>query len=184
MQPDTRLTSQAPLYASHQAGGHYFNPWDQRSPRLLDLLRWMLGPNPYDKRAPPCVPVVPNDGAYLADPGAPDSITWVGHATFAVQDGGEVFLTDPHWGARALLPRRHSPPGIPLAAVPPHAFAVLSHNHYDHLDAWTAARLPPGVDWHVPLGLASRLRRRQPRPPPPVRDLDCWQSVRPPPWPA
>ena len=51
-------------------------------------------------------------------------------------DTGEVFLTDPHWGPRALLPARKSPPGIPLAAVPPHACALLSHNHYDHLDAW------------------------------------------------
>ena len=54
---------------------------------------------------------------------------------------------------RALLPRRRSPPGIPLAAVPATACAVVSHNHYDHLDAWTVERLPAGVRWFVPLGL-------------------------------
>jgi N-acyl-phosphatidylethanolamine-hydrolysing phospholipase D len=180
MPTDTRLAWQASsLHAPHQARGRYFNPWGQPSTGLLDVLRWKLGPNPYDKRSPPCVPVVANDGAYLADPGAPDSITWVGHATFAVQDGGDVFLTDPHWGKRALLPRRRSPPGIPLAAVPAHAFTVISHNHYDHLDAWTVARLPPGVDWHAPLGLAGWLRRHgRAAEPPAVRELDWWQSVR------
>ena len=189
MQTDTRPTWQAALYAPHRAQGLYFNPWGQTSRGLRDLLRWKLGHNPYDKRRAPCVPVVPNDGAYLADPGAPDSITWVGHATFAIQDGGEVFLTDPHWGARALLPRRHAPPGIPLAAVPARAFAVISHNHYDHLDAWTVARLPPGVEWHAPLGLAGWLRRRQARrgaagdgrpagEPAAVHELDWWQSIR------
>jgi len=167
------------LYAPHLARGRYFNPWRPATARRLDLLRWKLRRNPYDKRRPPRVPVVSNDGTYLADTGAPDSITWIGHSTFAVQDGGEVFLTDPHWGPRALLPRRHSPPGVPIAAVPAHAFAVLSHNHYDHLDAWTVTRLPPGVEWYVPLGLGSWLRRHgRPAGERTVRELDWWQSVR------
>ncbi|MBV8202593.1 MAG: hypothetical protein JOZ15_18405, partial [Acidobacteria bacterium] len=73
-----------PLYAVHRADGLFFNPWGQPSRGLRDLLRWQLEPNPYDKRSPPRVPAVTNDGAYLGDPGAPDSITWVGHATLAV----------------------------------------------------------------------------------------------------
>ena len=109
------------------------------------MLRWKLGHNPYDKSA---VAARTAGGqrrrATWRIPRAPDSITWVGHSTFAVQDGGEVFLTDPHWGPRALLPRRRSPPGIPLAAVPSHAFAVLSHNHYDHLDAWSRGAAAAG----------------------------------------
>jgi N-acyl-phosphatidylethanolamine-hydrolysing phospholipase D len=64
--------------------------------------------------------------------------------------------------------------------VPPHAFAVLSHNHYDHLDAWTVAHLPP-IPWFVPLGLGPWLRRRlggPTVPTPPIVELDWWQSVR------
>ena len=53
-------------------------------------------------------------------------MTWVGHSTFAVQDEGDVFLTDPHWGPRALVPPRLTPPGIPLSSVPEDAFAVLN----------------------------------------------------------
>ena len=139
------------------------------------MLRWKLGKNPYDKKRPLDIPVVANDGAYLKDGGQPPSATWVGHSTFAVQDGGDVVLTDPHWGARALLPRRLSPPGIPLASIPESAFAVLSHNHYDHLDAWTVRQLPAAMPWFVPLGLAKWFRgqgRRQ------VVELDWWQSAR------
>jgi N-acyl-phosphatidylethanolamine-hydrolysing phospholipase D len=179
--PAPGLPASAPLHAPHQEQGRFFNPWRRPSMRRLDLLRWKFARNPYDKRSPARVPAVANDGAYLSDAGAGDSLTWVGHSTFAVQDGGEVFLTDPHWGPRALLPRRHQPPGVPLAAVPGQGFAVLSHNHYDHLDAWTVGQLPPGLDWYVPLGLGRALRRRRRRAAgelPAVTELDWWQSVR------
>jgi L-ascorbate metabolism protein UlaG (beta-lactamase superfamily) len=146
---------------------------------LREVLRWQLGKNPYDKRQPLHVPVVANDGGYLASSAEPPSVTWVGHSTFAIQDGGEVFLTDPHWGPRALLPARKSPPGIPLAAVPPHACALLSHNHYDHLDAWTVARLPEGVRWFVPRGVGRWFQgRRSKGPSPGITELDWWESAR------
>ncbi|MES1245107.1 MAG: MBL fold metallo-hydrolase [Acidobacteriota bacterium] len=163
------------LYAPHFAGGRFFNPWQRFETRLRDVLKWQLaGKAPYDRKAQLQIPVVENDGAYLKDRGQPDSVTWVGHSTFAVQDGGDVFLTDPHWGPRALVPPRLSPPGIPLSAVPPDAFAVLSHNHYDHMDAWTVKRLPGSVPWFVPLGLGRWFRSRNVA----VTELDWWQSVR------
>jgi N-acyl-phosphatidylethanolamine-hydrolysing phospholipase D len=163
------------LYAPHGEPGRFFNPWGQFPNRRTDVLRWKLGGNPYDKSAPPQVPVVANDGAYLKDRNQPASVTWVGHSTFAIHDGGDVLLTDPHWGARALVPRRLTPPGIPLEAVPADAFAILSHNHYDHLDSWTVRRLPETVRWFVPLGLAAWFRRKgRPR----VVELDWWQSAR------
>ena len=121
--------------------------------------------------------MVANDGAYLGRRDEPPSATWVGHATFAVQDAGDVFLTDPHWGPRALIPPRQSPPGIPLSAVTGSAapaFVILSHNHYDHLDAWTVKRLPPAIPWFAPLGLGAWLRRHGRQ----ATELDWWQSVR------
>jgi N-acyl-phosphatidylethanolamine-hydrolysing phospholipase D len=163
------------LYAPHGEPGHFFCPWAPFESRFSDLLRWKLaGKGPYDRKTPPRVPVVANDGAYLKDKEQPPSVTWVGHSTFAVQDGGDVFLTDPHWGARALLPPRLSPPGIPLEAVPAGAFAVLSHNHYDHMDAWTIERLPAGVRWFVPLGLGAWFRKRGRQ----AVEVDWWQNVR------
>jgi N-acyl-phosphatidylethanolamine-hydrolysing phospholipase D len=64
---------------------------------------------------------------------------------------------------------------VPLSAVPSHAFAVLSHNHYDHLDAYTVDRLPAELPWFVPLGLAKWFRQRgRDR----VVELGWWQSAR------
>jgi N-acyl-phosphatidylethanolamine-hydrolysing phospholipase D len=162
------------LYAPHGAPGHFFNPWAPFKNRRLQVLQWKLGKNPYDKSAPPQVPVMANDGRYLKDKGQPSSVTWVGHSTFAVQDGGDVFLTDPHFGRRALIPARLTPPGIPLETVPAEAFAVLSHNHYDHMDEWTVRHLPETLSWFVPLGLGAWFRKRGRQ----VMEMDWWQSAR------
>ncbi|HYG63157.1 MAG TPA: MBL fold metallo-hydrolase [Thermoanaerobaculia bacterium] len=176
MHSANKIPDPALLYAPHGEPGRFFCPWQPFNTGLLDVLRWKLkGKGPYDRKTPPCVPVVENDGAYLKDGGAPPSVTWVGHSSFAIHDGGDVVLTDPHWGARALLPPRLSPPGIPLAAIPPGAFAVLSHNHYDHLDAWTVRQLPADLPWYVPLGLGTWFRSRDRTR---VTELDWWQSVR------
>ena len=162
------------LYAPHGAPGHFFNPWAPFKNRRLQVLQWKLGKNPYDKSVPPRVPVVANDGGYLKDREQPPSVTWVGHSTFAVQEGGDVFLTDPHFGRRALIPARLTPPGIPLEAVPAEAFAVLSHNHYDHMDAWTVRHLPETLSWFVPLGLGAWFRKQGRQ----AVEMDWWQSVR------
>jgi hypothetical protein len=148
------------LYAPHRRPGTFFNrgaffnPWERFSLPPWAVLRWWLSPNRYDRGDPPQVPSVPWDGRRLGE--RPEAaVTWVGHATFAIEDGGGgVALTDPHFGRRALLPRRHLPPGLPLAAVPEEAVAVLSHNHYDHLDLLDGAPAA-GLD---PLVRAPRAR--------------------------
>ncbi|MFL6197456.1 MAG: MBL fold metallo-hydrolase [Thermoanaerobaculia bacterium] len=162
------------LYAPHGEPGRFFNPWAPFNNSLAMVLRWQLGKKEYDKSGPIHVPVVANDGAYLKDRGQRDSVTWIGHSSFAVQDGGEVFLADPHFGKRALVPPRVSPPGIPIGAVPGDAFAVLSHNHYDHLDDWTVRHLPETIQWFVPLGLGAWFQKRGRR----VVEMDWWRSVR------
>jgi L-ascorbate metabolism protein UlaG (beta-lactamase superfamily) len=162
------------LRAPHFANGRFFNPWGVGKATFRDLVRWkLLSRNRYDKGRPPRVPRVANDGAALRRRADTPEATWVGHATFALQDGLEVLLTDPHFGPRALLPRRCEAPGLPLVAIPDRAVAVLSHNHYDHLDRWTLARLPKGIAWRVPLGLGQFVRRFGFAD---VEELDWWQS--------
>jgi len=163
------------LRAPHRdADGAYFNPWDSRRTSFLDVLRWQLSRNAYDKSAKPLIPRLENDGSSLAEPNAPAELTWVGHATFAIHEGDDVVLTDPHFGERALLVKRRTPPGIPLASVPGNAFAVISHSHYDHLDADTVEALPASVGWYVPLGLGDFFRDRGRSD---VTELDWWQSA-------
>ena len=166
----------ADLWTEHGEVGGFFNPWRRDPKTLWGMLRWQLfSRNPYDKSQPLDVPSVPNDGRYLKGFHNPPSVTWVGHATFAIHDGDDVILTDPHFGKRAVIPARKQPPGIPLSSVPDDAFAVISHNHYDHLDAYTVDALPPTVEWYVGLGMAQWFRDRGRER---VVELDWWQSAR------
>jgi N-acyl-phosphatidylethanolamine-hydrolysing phospholipase D len=164
------------LHAPHVEDGRFFNPWERMPDTGWKALRWwLIDRNPFDKSRPPRVPRVTNAGAYLSDPAAAPSLTWVGHATLAIHDGADVVLTDPHFGERAFWPRRLHPPGIPLDSIPAHALAVVSHTHYDHLDESTVRALPAGVTWFVPLGVGGFLRawgREN------VVELDWWQSAR------
>jgi N-acyl-phosphatidylethanolamine-hydrolysing phospholipase D len=162
------------LYAPHVEDGRFINPWKRFPVGFWDLARFVFSRSPYDKSAAPRVPVVPNDGAELVGVENSARLTWVGHATFAIHDRDDVVLTDPHFGKRALVPTRKVPPGIPIGAVPSDAFAVISHNHYDHLDAWSVETLPETVEWYVPLGLGEFFRARGR----PVVELDWWQSAK------
>ncbi|MGH0028212.1 MAG: MBL fold metallo-hydrolase [Myxococcota bacterium] len=152
----------------------FFVPWSRDPKTVTGLLRWQLSANAYDRSTPPQVARVENDGRYLAEtePGA--SLTWVGHSTFVVHEGDTVWLTDPHFGRRALIPPRLHPPGLPAEAIPADAFAVISHNHYDHLDVDSIEMLPASVHWYVPLGLGDWFRdldRTR------VTELDWWDTV-------
>jgi len=171
----TEEQERALLYAEHRdEDGRFFTPWAESARSAWRIVQWTLSPSPYSGRDAPLPGVVPNDGAYLARPDAADSVTWVGHSTFAIQDGGDVVLTDPHFTKRALLPARHQAPGIPVESVPAQAAALISHNHYDHLDAYSVALLPKDLAWFVPLGLADWFRERGREN---VVELDWWQSA-------
>lgn len=122
------------------------------------------------RRAP--VPVVEPDRTVLASAGP--ALTWVGHATWLVQLGGHRVLTDPVWSAK-LGPgiHRNVAPGLALDEARP-TVVVVSHNHRDHLDAPTIARLGPEPTYVVPAALGHFFRKRGcPR----VVELDRWQST-------
>lgn len=134
-----------------------------------DLVRWrwestLAGlPLPAAQATPVALPQL----ARLRANGTP-SATWIGHATVLVQSGGLNILTDPVFSERAspfsfLGPKRAQPPGIPLAQLPPVDVVVISHNHYDHLDRWSAVMLNERAEGRtlflVPLGLKPFLER-------------------------
>jgi len=125
-------------------------------------VRTKIEPNPPRGSLPRRTPsiVVPR-----AAPGH-RSATWVGHSTVLLQLGALNVLTDPVWGERAspfrwIGPRRLTPPGLDFDALPPIDVVLLSHNHYDHLDAPTVRRIAeqyPDASWLCPLGLEPLLR--------------------------
>ena len=128
--------------SDHFDGQRFFNPGQCSTDRSLgDMLRWKL-----TKRAarwPKSVPVTP---AKPEPRVAGLRITMVGHATLLIQTAGHNLLTDPWWSERAsplrrLGPKRVAAPGIDFDDLPPIDTILLSHNHYDHLDRDTLARL-------------------------------------------
>lgn len=170
--PDTKS-----LYAPHRRGAAFFNPWAEMTTGFTDLVRWKLAGNEFGDGADrePNVPVVANDGSALLADAADPSVRWIGHATALIEDQGDVWLTDPIF-SDAILGLRHRlhPPGVPLEKIPAPRFAVISHNHYDHLDAPTIERLPASTVMVVPLGLAGWMRDEGREH---VTELDWWQSA-------
>jgi N-acyl-phosphatidylethanolamine-hydrolysing phospholipase D len=127
-------------------------------------------------------PAVANDGAFLRENArhSVPTVTWIGHATVLVQMDGVTFLTDPIWSDTAgptsfLGARRLVPPALPLDALPPVDFAVLSHSHYDHTDLPTLRALSArGTRFFVPLRLGETLRDEGIHA---VTELDWWESA-------
>jgi N-acyl-phosphatidylethanolamine-hydrolysing phospholipase D len=101
----------------------------------------------------------------------PDNVraTWIGHSTFLIQVGGINILTDPIFGDCQPLPvgrmRRSCAPGVRLADLPPIHHVLVSHSHYDHLDAPAIRALHTragkvGTQFWVPEGLSPWFKRR------------------------
>ncbi len=94
----------------------------------------------------------------------PESLTWLGHACFLVRTGGFTILTDPFLSDFAspvpgLGPKRYVPAGLSIDALPPIDAVLISHNHYDHLDARSVEEISSKVRGAaaaiVPSGLGS-----------------------------
>jgi len=83
------------------------------------------------------------------------AITWIGHSTVLIQVDGLNILTDPIFGAASVLFPRIIKPGIKLEQLPPIDAVLISHNHYDHMEASAIAYLAkknPSIKFLVPQG--------------------------------
>ncbi len=62
-------------------------------------------------------------------------VTWLGHASWLVQGAGTSVLIDPALGPRisGVIPR-NAGPGLRVDQLPSIDAALVTHNHYDHLD--------------------------------------------------
>lgn len=148
--------------SDHFDGRKFFNPYDNTVRPFRKFLMWQFLRN--KEKWPKSLPVhqldVPpqrvNNGI---------RISFVGHVTYLIQIDGLNILTDPVWSDRAgpfemLGPKRVTLPGIDFQNLPPIDIVLISHNHYDHLDVATLAKLQKAHSplFITPLGNDSILR--------------------------
>ncbi|HEX2022497.1 MAG TPA: MBL fold metallo-hydrolase, partial [Candidatus Thermoplasmatota archaeon] len=126
-------------------------------------------------KAAPRVPVHAREGPMPPAPERGVRATWVGHSSVVLQLDGLTYLCDPVWSRRAGgVVKRHTPPGVAWEDLPPVDALLLSHDHYDHLDAATVKRLPRDVRVVCPTGVGRWLRRRGFTR---VADLSWWETA-------
>lgn len=161
----------------------FSNPHVETKRTFWDVLLWKLGfyndaakldPSPADFIYPAAPP--PHD---LHLPWA----MWIGHSTFLLEVDGVTLLTDPVWDNYCApipwprLKRRTIPP-LCLSDLPKIDLVLISHNHYDHLDAKTVAELHafhPQIEWVVPTGLTPWFQKRGITK---IRELHWWETFR------
>ena len=106
-----------------------------------------------------------------------DYIAWIGHATFLIKLGNTTIITDPlfskNTGPLIFGPKRYVNPAIKLEDVPKTDLILISHSHYDHLDA-SAIRNFPHKDAKVllPLKLSKYFKRYKD-----VNELDWYDEI-------
>ncbi|XP_054910576.1 N-acyl-phosphatidylethanolamine-hydrolyzing phospholipase D isoform X2 [Poeciliopsis prolifica] len=124
---------------------------------------------------------------FVQNPDALDShagmrVTWLGHATVLVEMEGVNILTDPIFSQRASFlqfvgPKRYRGPPCTVEQLPRIDAVLISHSHYDHLDAGSVAslnaRFGGELRWFVPLGLMDWLAKMGCEN---VMELDWWEE--------
>lgn len=138
--------------SDHFDGVHFFNPEGAEPATFRDLLKWQFnGRRTKWPRAASSPFATARPAGYVG--GKDMRVTMVGHASMLIQVAGLNILTDPVWSDRASPfafagPKRVVPPGIAFDDLPDIHVVLVSHNHYDHLDLKTLARLD---EEHSPL---------------------------------
>ncbi len=60
-------------------------------------------------------------------------VTFIGHASFLVQIGGENVVIDPNFARWLFVLKRLRQPGIKIHDLPPIDVVLITHAHFDHL---------------------------------------------------
>ncbi len=111
-----------------------------------------------------------------AEPTGSAKVTYLGHASFLVEAGGEVLVTDPVFSGRIgrVFTKRAAPSTFRPEGLPGVAAVLISHGHHDHLDYPSLKRLGVATPVVVPWGVAPHLRLHGFTD---VRTLRPWEAI-------
>jgi L-ascorbate metabolism protein UlaG (beta-lactamase superfamily) len=107
-------------------------------------------------------------------------VVWFGHSTFLLNMEGVTILVDPVFGNASpffFFGRRYMQPVLNVEELPDIDIVLISHDHYDHLEADTVRFfVNTETEFIVPLGVGEHLRAwgikaNQ------ITERDWWQSV-------
>ena len=150
----------------HFEGGKFVNsvPTNMLAPgTLFAMLRHQFFGN--EQRVPqrPIQIIARSSKDYERGPASGLRATWIGHASTLIEIDGRRVVTDPIWSQRCspstwVGPKRFHPPPLSHSELPPIDIAVISHDHFDHLDMATVEALAArGTRFAVPLGVGAHL---------------------------
>lgn len=178
IEPPSNLSRQAQsAFAPHFQNRRFYNPWEAIPAHgLKELLRWKLSKNPYQQEKETQAPPTVQRGGLDALQANGNGLIFIGHASFLIHLDGLNLLIDPVFGSASPLVPRQTPPPFSAEALPPIDLVLITHGHYDHMDAaflkWFSAAQSHAV-FIVPLGLKKYL----PSSCASVVELDWWQRV-------
>jgi N-acyl-phosphatidylethanolamine-hydrolysing phospholipase D len=155
---DVRLGTPAQPIAK-KVDGRYVSPWSSETEKkAFDVFKYLLTAQQmklrFKKRkvedTAHLVTSMRVDRAKCRSTQTPH-FTWIGHATCYYQTDGVFFITDPLWSERAspsqmFGPKRFVDPPIEIEDLKIDV-VLLSHTHYDHLDADSAKRIGNKALW-------------------------------------
>lgn len=142
---------------------HNQNVIDGMTDKILDLgtivtqMRRRKDLTPDEK-----LPETPIDLKAFLDDSTSPNVIWLGHSSFMVRIGGKTVLIDPVFdnaGPVFFLARRFQKSVLAREDLPPVDYVLISHDHYDHLEAATVRYLA-GQDtkFIVPIGVGAHLK--------------------------
>jgi L-ascorbate metabolism protein UlaG (beta-lactamase superfamily) len=150
----------------------HFHNLDPHLPIGGNLLRWRWEKFKTGVPKPPQGGYAAFQSEWLVTPQFPADasprVWWLGHATVLLRLDGINIITDPQLSERAspfsfLGPKRLVAPPSDVLHLPKIDVLLISHNHYDHLDAATVRgllRANPAMVCYVPLGLKPWFQKR------------------------
>lgn len=138
----TNLMAQNYKVSDHYNGSTFFNPENHHMHSIFQLLKWKFTAD--QAVWPEKIENKKYDLPRLSTEKA--LVTFINHASFYIQMNGLNIITDPVYSERVSPvkfagPKRVREPGIDIDSLGKVDIVIISHNHYDHLDADTLKKL-------------------------------------------